>query len=123
MKKHNIPGECPVCGGEIKIDSISCTECDMKMTGTFYVSGFSKLSTTQLEFIKSFIKCKGSIKEMEKELGISYPTVKSRLDDVSSALGVSVEEEQEADNSDILASVEKGELSIEEAVKIIKNKR
>ena len=123
MKKHTIPGECPVCSGELKIDSISCTECDMKMTGTFYVSGFSKLSPKQLEFVKAFIKCKGSIKEMEKELGISYPTVKSRLDEVAGALGLAVEPEPEKGNTDILESLDKGELSIEEAVNIIKNKR
>jgi len=123
MKKHTIPGECPVCNGELKIDSISCTECDMKMTGTFYVSGFSKLSPKQLEFVKAFIKCKGSIKEMEKELGISYPTVKSRLDEVAGALGLAVEPEPEKGNTDILESLDKGELSIEEAVNIIKNKR
>ena len=123
MKKHIIPGECPVCGGELKIDSISCTECDMKMTGTFYVSGFSKLTPKQLEFVKAFIMCKGSIKEMEKELGISYPTVKSRLDEVAGALGLSVEPEPETGNADVLESLDRGELSIEEAVNIIKNKR
>ena len=123
MKKHTIPGDCPVCGGEVKIDSISCTECDMKMTGTFYISGFSKLSEKQPGFVTAFIKCKGNIKEMEKELGISYPTVKSRLDEVANALGLSVEQEPEKGNADILESLDKGELSIEEAVNIIKNKR
>lgn len=123
MKKHTIPGECPVCGGEVVIDSISCTECDMKMTGTFYISGFSKLSIKQLDFVKAFIKCKGNIKEMEKELGISYPTVKSRLDEVANALGLAVESEPEKGNADILDSIDKGELSIEEAINIIKNKR
>lgn len=123
MKKHTIPGDCPVCGGEITIDSISCTQCDMKMTGTFYVSGFYKLSDKQLDFVKAFIKCKGNIKEMEKELGISYPTVKSRLDEVANALGLALEVEPEKGNADVLESLDKGELSIEEAVNIIKNKR
>lgn len=123
MKKHTIPGDCPVCGGEITIDSISCTQCDMKMTGTFYVSGFYKLSDKQLDFVKAFIKCKGNIKEMEKELGISYPTVKSRLDEVANALGLALEAEPEKGNTDVLESLDKGELSIEEAVNMIKNKR
>ena len=60
---------------------------------------------------------------MEKELGISYPTVKSRLDEVAGALGLAVEPEPEKGNTDILESLDKGELSIEEAVNIIKNKR
>ena len=123
MKKHTIPEDCPICGGEVKIDSISCTECDMKMTGTFYISGFSKLNEKQLDFVTAFIKCRGNIKEMEKELGISYPTVKSRLDEVANALGLSVKPEPEKGNAYILESLDKGELSIEEAVNIIKNKR
>ncbi|MFO7612457.1 MAG: DUF2089 domain-containing protein [Clostridia bacterium] len=123
MKKFNVPGECPVCGGELKIEKVSCTSCDMQMTGNFYVSGFSKLTDKQLEFVKTFIKCKGSIKEMEKELGISYPTVKGRLDEVAAALGLDMAAEPEAGNTDVLESLEKGELSIEEAVELIRSKR
>lgn len=123
MNKNNVPNECPVCGGELKIDKISCTECDTQMTGSFYVSGFSKLDEKQLDFVKVFIKCKGNIKEMEKELGISYPTVKSRLADVSTALDLKINADEEPGNAEILESVEKGDLSIEEAIKIIKDKR
>ena len=53
MKKNKVTADCPVCGGELKIDSVSCSECDMQMTGSFYVSGFSKLSSKQLDFVKN----------------------------------------------------------------------
>jgi len=60
---------------------------------------------------------------MEKELGISYPTVKSRLDDIAKAIGLVVNPDPEKGNAEVLESLDKGELSIEEAVDIIKNKR
>ncbi|HPJ21210.1 MAG TPA: DUF2089 domain-containing protein [Clostridia bacterium] len=123
MEKNYVPGECPVCGGELKIDKVSCTGCDMQMTGTFYLSGFTNLNERQLEFIKVFIMCKGNIKEVEKELGISYPTVKSRLDEVAGALDVKLHDSDRKDNTAVLESLEKGELSIDEALELLKEKR
>ncbi len=122
MEKNFVPNDCPVCGGELIIDKISCTKCDMQMTGTFYLSGFTALKERQLEFIKVFIRCKGNIKEVEKELGISYPTVKGRLDEVARALDVEINDERK-DNTAVLESLEKGELSIDEALEMLKEKR
>ena len=93
------------------------------MTGTFYLSGFTNLNERQLEFIKVFIMCKGNIKEVEKELGISYPTVKSRLDEVAGALDVKLHDSDRKDNTAVLESLEKGELSIDEALELLKEKR
>jgi hypothetical protein len=123
MDRNYVPGECPVCGGEVKIDKVSCTECDMQMTGTFYMKGFSGLAEKQLEFIKVFIMCRGNIKEVEKELGISYPTVKSRLDEVAKALKVEIHDDGENNSTEVLESLEKGEVSIEEAIELLKDKR
>lgn len=122
MKKYNVPGECPVCGGELSIERIKCTNCKTEIIGDFHVSEFSKLDDKQLDFIKTFIKTKGNIKEMEKELGISYPTVRTRLDEISAALGIESGDESKKDNADILEMLEKGELGIEEALNIIKKK-
>ncbi len=123
MKKYNVPGECPVCKGELSIERIKCTNCHTEIIGDFHVSDFSKLDDRQLDFIKTFIKSKGNIKEMEKELGISYPTVRGRLDEISAVLGIEeVSAQSEKDNADVLAMLEKGELSIEEALKIIEKK-
>lgn len=123
MDKNFVPNECPVCGGELKIDKVSCTGCDLQMTGTFYLSGFTGLTEKQLEFVKVFIRCKGNIKEVEKELGISYPTVKSRLDEVAMALDVEISDDDRKDNTSVLESLEKGELSIDEALELLKEKR
>jgi len=88
---------------------------------------FCKLPNEQLEFIEVFIKCRGNIKDVEKELGISYPTVRNRLEGVIQALGYSVDkmgdyadERRVSQNVSekrqlILNALENGELSAQEA--------
>ena len=77
-----IPHQCPICEHEIKVTKLACTYCPTTMEGKFHTCKFCKLPADQLLFVETFLKCRGNIKEVEKELGISYPTVRSRLDSV-----------------------------------------
>ena len=90
----------------------------------FYVkmlNEFDYLSIEQLNFIETFIRCRGSIKEVERELGISYPTVRAKLDEVIESLGyLSKETKGKHENNDILDALEKGEISAEEAINKLK---
>ena len=113
-KKHPIPDECPVCGGSYVVSQLRCTSCGTKLEGNFSTGAFSNLNDKQLHFITVFLKKRGNIQNTGKELGISYPTVKSRLDEALSAMGLYEENE-----SDILSKVKSGEISIEEAAEII----
>lgn len=81
------PGDCPVCGELMHITRLECDTCGTAIEGHFLLNALSRLSTEQLDFLESFIRNRGVIKDIEVDLGISYPTVKSRLDDVVSALG------------------------------------
>jgi hypothetical protein len=125
---YKMPHLCPVCNHEMKISKLICTHCPTKIEGVFNTSKFSRLSTEQLIFMETFIKCRGSIKEVEKELGISYPTVRSRLDSVIEALGYRVEKEntdhreESQRKQNILESLERGEISPQEAIRQIKTK-
>lgn len=124
MHKH-VLGRCPVCGDKLKVTRLECGKCGITIEGKFSLCKFSALSKEQKEFLECFIKCRGNIKEMEKELGVSYPTVKNKLEDLASALGFSREETPEHENTqssiDILQKIDSGELSVEEALKLIKN--
>lgn len=122
-----MPHRCPVCDHEMKISRLACTFCPTKIEGEFSSCKFCRLPSEQLVFIESFIKCRGNIKEVEKELGISYPTVRSRLDSVIEALGYGAEKEKEADGDransseeslrrrEILEALQRGEISAREA--------
>ena len=88
----------------------------------FSLSKFDYLTSQQLYFIETFVKCRGSIKDVEKELGISYPTVRAKLDEVILALGYDVikETQSKKEKTDILEALEKGEISADEALKKLK---
>jgi len=89
---HTVRGECPVCGGPLHITRLECNACGTALEGHFLLNRLSRLTTEQLNFLESFIKNRGVIKDIEVDLGISYPTVKSRLEEVTRALGYSASE-------------------------------
>lgn len=116
-------GKCPVCGQKTEVTAISCSGCGTKIEGHFTLCRFCSLTEEQKSFIETFIKCRGNIKEVEKELGISYPTVKNRLEDAANALGYDSNQQCGFNGTDlsdyrkdILDRLNNGEISIEEAL-------
>ncbi len=86
-------GRCPVCGGEMRVTRLRCTSCDSELAGSFTLNKFQALKPEQLRFVEVFVKNEGKIKDVEAELGISYPTVRGRLREVIRALGYEPGEE------------------------------
>ncbi len=87
MSMPRVIGRCPVCDHELSVTRLQCTACDTQIEGRFRLSRFQRLSSDQLSFLEAFVKNRGIIKDVEAELGISYPTVRARLDDVLRGLG------------------------------------
>ncbi len=127
--KYKAPGKCPVCGEKLSITKLGCPKCSTTIEGDFQPCEFCRLPEEDLEFIKVFIKCRGNIKDVEKELGISYPTVRGKLDSVIRGLGYEVSaKETLKENSDkvntrnvILDQLSKGEITPKEATEKLKN--
>ena len=118
--KHEVLGKCPVCDSGIQITEIYCKNCETTIHGEFELCKFCKLTTQQKYFIEVFIKNRGNIKELEKELGISYPTVRNKLDEVIAALGYQVEQPKiPVNRKEILDKLSRGEISKDEALKLI----
>ena len=84
--RHEVLGKCPVCDNDIHITEIHCNKCETFIRGEFELCKFCRLTAQQKYFIEVFVKNRGNIKELEKELGISYPTVRNKLDEVIAAL-------------------------------------
>ncbi len=131
--KYKAPGKCPVCGERLTITKLSCPKCTTSIEGDFQPCEFCRLPEEELEFVRVFIKCRGNIKDVEKELGISYPTVRGKLDAVIRALGFEVNskeaaveataerEAKDAARNQILDRLSKGEITAKEATLQIKN--
>lgn len=82
-----VPTRCPVCGGGTVIERVRCDGCACAVEGRFTTGWVQQLSPEQLAFVRVFLGCRGKIKDVEQALGLSYPTVVARLDDVVEALG------------------------------------
>lgn len=122
---HELIGKCPVCNQELEVQRLSCRFCGTAIEGTFEICKFCRLDPEQKNFIEVFIKCRGNIKEVERELNISYPTVRSKLDQVIKSLGYEVglapEDDKGAKRKEILDLLNSGEISSKEAIKLLKD--
>ncbi|HAS72592.1 MAG TPA: hypothetical protein DCS67_00435 [Clostridiales bacterium UBA8960] len=119
--KRTVLGKCPVCSSKLRVVRLECNHCKTGIDGNFELDKLSYLSDEQKEFVEIFIKNRGNIKEIEKDLGISYPTVRRNLDQVIEALGYSVKpSEDEVSKKEILEKLSKGEINSEEALKKLK---
>jgi hypothetical protein len=85
---RDVISTCPVCEGELLITRLHCRSCGTALEGEFGVGRFGRLSREQLSLLESFLRSRGNLKEMERELGISYPTVRGRVDALVRALGL-----------------------------------
>lgn len=111
---------CPVCSKSLKITKLHCNYCQTTIENEFELSKFTSLSQEQLQFVETFLVCRGNIKEVEKELGISYPTVRGKLNDIITSLGYDQQKKNETDEKKIVLMLEKGEITPEEAIKLLK---
>jgi len=122
---HPLPGECPICNGEMIITRLECRECQVSMEGRFFSGPFSQLSPEQKEFVEIFVKNEGKITHMEGELGLSYPTIRNRLHEIIRAMGYDPGKEDssqlsEEDRRRILEDLNEGKITSEEAMKMLR---
>jgi hypothetical protein len=86
MAPRDVIATCPVCAGELEISRLHCSSCGTTIEGEFGVGRFGRLSREQMTLLESFLRSRGNLKEMERALGISYPTVRARVEALVQAL-------------------------------------
>jgi hypothetical protein len=84
---HDVISTCPVCAAELAVTRLHCATCGTTLEGDFSVGRFGRLNREQLTLLESFLRSRGNLRDMERELGISYPTVRSRVEALVRALG------------------------------------
>jgi hypothetical protein len=115
-------GKCPYCYIVMEVERMRCPECEVTVEGSFPVPLLMRLKPEQLDFVERFVIASGSLKEMAKEMGVSYPTVRNRLDGVIETLRGRQASEEER-RSDIMDALEAGKISADEAAERIKGVR
>jgi hypothetical protein len=119
-------GQCPICHNTLQVTRLQCRNCDTVIEGHFTLGRLYQLSAEQLDFIEIFVRCEGKINRVEQEIGLSYPAVRARLNDVIRSLGYEVGDASpsrsvsEEIRRDVLAELQAGNLSAEEALQILR---
>jgi hypothetical protein len=93
---HDVIATCPVCAHELAVTRLHCGECGTTIEGEFGVGRFGRLTREQVQVLESFLRSRGNLRDMERELLISYPTVRSRVEALVRALGFGPRDEAEA---------------------------
>ena len=114
---------CPVCAGALTVTRLHCRSCDTAVEGHFEIGRMGRLRADQWQFVETFIRCEGKLNRMERELELSYPTLRSRLTEVISQMGFELGPEP-AEISDkqrhrILDELASGEISSEQAMQLL----
>ena len=125
---HPLPSQCPICGDEVFVTRIDCRNCDTIIEGRFFSRTFSQLTPEQMDFVETFVRLEGKITRMEKELNLSYPTIRKQLHDVIQSLGYEpgaedeLAELSEEERQQILNELDSGDISLEDALKKLQEK-
>jgi hypothetical protein len=120
---------CPVCDETLTVTRLHCRSCDTTIEGQFSYRAFEQLTQEQLSFMETFVRCEGKLNRMEKEMGLSYPTLRSRLTDLIRAMGYEVGQEETAppgapgmgddERRKVLDDIAAGRISPEQALKLL----
>ncbi|ADU51558.1 Protein of unknown function DUF2089 [Thermaerobacter marianensis DSM 12885] len=125
-----VPARCPNCGSVLEVREVVCGACDTQIRAHYHLSPFDLLDPEQRRFALLFLRAAGNLREMERLLGVSYPTVRKKLDEIIEALGgPAATSEPDAGSSGsgtpagprqaILERVRRGELSVDEALALL----
>ena len=129
---HDVISTCPVCASELAVTRLHCRSCGTTLEGDFSVGRFGRLNRDQVALLESFLRSRGNLRDMERELGISYPTVRSRVEALVRALGFGprsdTDETEETPEpaapartrAEILEALARHEMSAEEAAAAIR---
>lgn len=115
----NIPTNCPSCGAMMNITELKCNKCNTTVRGSFPINKLISLPEEDREFLMTFLRSRGNIKEVQERMGISYPTVKNKLDRLLAVLGL-FDEIRKPNRSELLNAISNGEISTEEAIHLLK---
>jgi hypothetical protein len=124
---YKVPPRDPVTGGPLYISELAGEESGITIRGRFEIPRYSRLDHEQHRFLETFLRCRGMLNSVEKELGLSYPTVRARLDALLEALELTPVDKDDAPRKEssaerkrrVLEELERGEISAEDAKRML----
>jgi hypothetical protein len=117
IPSHRPPHDCPVCGTTLALTRLACQACGTELSGVFRACEFCSLGDEEREVLRVFLTSRGNMKELERHLGVSYPTARLRFDALLAKLGLDREPPGTAPRLEVLHSLAKGEIDVDEAAR------
>ena len=122
IQKYPMPTRCPVTGESLEVTRLRGPNSGVVIEGQFLPNEFALLDRENLDYLRLFVKVRGNLKEVERMMGVSYPTVRARFEQLLRGLGYEAaptSAEVGESRSDVLARLERGEISAEEATRAL----
>ena len=119
MADQSIGNDCPYCGSAMTVTRMNCHRCGVSIDAPFPMPRLGNLPIEHQRFIEMFVLASGSLKEIAEQTGVSYPTVRSRLDKIIESLRQEIAKTSEV-KGNILDAVGEGKMTAEEAARLIK---
>jgi hypothetical protein len=117
---HRAPSDCPVCGDHLHVTRLGCASCGSELAGVFTSCAFCSLDDADAAMLRVFLRSRGNLREVEKHLGVSYPTARLRVNQLLDRLGLADEPAPPALNREqILSEVAAGALTPAEAQRLL----
>lgn len=107
------PHQCPVCGHGLALTRLGCEECGTELSGSFRTCEFCALTDQERQTLRVFLASRGNMKELERHLGVSYPTARLRFDGLLAKLGIA--RPLPDSRLEVLESLARGEIEVDEA--------
>jgi|SRR5580704_7757623 hypothetical protein len=111
------PSNCPVCNHRLATTRLTCPECSTELSGAFTSCEFCVLSNEDREVLRVFLASRGNMKELERHLGVSYPTARARFDALLAKIGIDRPAPAAPSRVELMEQVARGEIDIDEALK------
>ena len=120
---RSAPRDCPVCGERLALTRLSCRACGTELSGEFESCEFCSISPDDRQVLRVFLASRGNMKELERHLGVSYPTARARFDALLARLGLAAERPAPASvKVDLLEQLAKGEIDVDQAMQKLDQK-
>ena len=122
VHEHRAPSDCPVCGDRLAVTRLGCGSCGTELAGVFTSCAFCALDEAETEMLKVFLASRGNLRDLEKHLGVSYPTARLRFNQLLEKLNLvepTVPVPTELTREQVLAEVASGALSPDEAAALL----
>lgn len=116
---HQAPTTCPVCGERLMLTRLGCAGCGTELSGTFPTCTYCGLDSGDREMLRVFLSSRGNMKELERHLGVSYPTARQRFGELLVRLGLAEQTPAVPSREDVLARLAVGEIDVEQAAALL----